>query len=277
LVSFYAAAISKAPRLGREEEQELARRAGAGDDAATNRLVAGHIAFVIKIAKTYRRTGVPMSDLIQEGMIGLLHAVKRFNPERDVRLSTYAAWWIRAAMQDHVVKSWSLVRLSTTSAQKSLFLNLRRVTSDFFEGADALSDELVAKVADRFDTTKADVLALARRIAHRDHSLDAKLGSERAETLLDKLADGEPNAEERLAEDGEKRLIGDLLSRALEMLPDRERAIIRGRYFDEAKRTFAALGRELDLSKDRVRQLEARALDSLRDLLEPMLRGSRPF
>lgn len=275
MAPLYAAAISKAPRLGREEERELARRAGAGDAVAIDKLVASHIAFVIKIAKGYRQTGIPMSDLVQEGMVGLVQAVKRFNPERDVRLATYAAWWIRASIQDHVVKSWSMVRFSTNSAQKSLFFNLRRVTAEFFDGADALSDELTAKIADRFGTTKAEVIALARRIAHRDQSLDARPGANGGDSWLDRLISGETNAEERLAEDGEKRVLSEFLARALDMLPDRERVIIRGRYFEEAKRTFAALGRELDLSKDRVRQLEARALEKLREMLEPMLRGTQ--
>ena len=275
MTTFYTAAISKSRPLGREEERELARRAGAGDDVAVDRLVASQIAFVVKIARNYRQSGIPMSDLIQEGMVGLVQAIKRFNPERDVRLGTYAAWWIRASIQDHVVKSWSMVRFSTNSAQKSLFFNLRRMTAEFFDGADALSDELTAKIAERFDTTKADVIALARRIANRDQSLDVRPGAPGGASWLERLVSGETNAEERLAEDGEKRVLSEFLSRALDMLPDRERAIIRGRYFDEAKRTFAALGRELDLSKDRVRQLEARALEKLREVLEPMLRGTQ--
>ena len=275
MTTFYTAAISKSRPLGREEERELARRAGAGDDVAVDRLVASQIAFVVKIARNYRQSGIPMSDLIQEGMVGLVQAIKRFNPERDVRLGTYAAWWIRASIQDHVVKSWSMVRFSTNSAQKSLFFNLRRMTAEFFDGADALSDELTAKIAERFDTTKADVIALARRIANRDQSLDVRPGAPGGASWLERLVSGETNAEERLAEDGEKRVLSEFLSRALDMLPDRERAIIHGRYFDEAKRTFAALGRELDLSKDRVRQLEARALEKLREVLEPMLRGTQ--
>ena len=154
MTTFYTAAISKSRPLGREEERELARRAGAGDDVAVDRLVASQIAFVVKIARNYRQSGIPMSDLIQEGMVGLVQAIKRFNPERDVRLGTYAAWWIRASIQDHVVKSWSMVRFSTNSAQKSLFFNLRRMTAEFFDGADALSDELTAKIAERFDTAR---------------------------------------------------------------------------------------------------------------------------
>ena len=142
---------SKEPKkkdlLDREEEKELARLAEMGDTAATDRLIISHLGFVVNVAKGYRRSGVPMSDLVQEGVIGLVKAVKKFNPEMDARLATYAKWWIRASIQDHIVRSWSIVRLSTTSAQKSLFLNLRRKTAELIDGADALSDTFVLQLA----------------------------------------------------------------------------------------------------------------------------------
>ncbi|MBO33335.1 MAG: RNA polymerase factor sigma-32 [Rhodospirillaceae bacterium] len=256
--------------LNQEEERRLACLAGKGDKEATDRLVTSHINYVIKIARGYRRSGVPMSDLIQEGMVGLMQAVKRFNPDKDVRLSTYAMWWIRASIQDHVVRSWSLVRLSTTSAQKSLFLNLRRMTSDLLEGADALSDDLSSKLAERFETTAADVKSLARRITQRDQSLNAKITEYGNESWLDQLVSDHPTPEDSLAFESERRDIRELIAKALAALPAREEFIIRSRYLTEAKRTFAALARDLDLSKDRVRQLEVRALAKLRDFLEPM-------
>ncbi len=260
-----------APFLSPDEERELVRLAGAGDVAASHRLILSHFRFVIKIAKRFGKSGVPMNDLVQEGMVGFLQAVSRFRPEKNARLATYAAWWIRATIQDHVIKSWSLVRLSTNSAQKSLFLSLRRATADLVEGADALSDEIVAKLAERFETSAADVIGLARRIANRDQSLDVPLSEGQGETWLDQLPSRAPNPEERLAEAGEKRLISDLIARALDKLPDREQIIIRGRYFKDARQTFASLGSELGLSKDRVRQLEARALKTLATVLEPGL------
>ena len=128
--------------LEKEEERELGLRAHEGDEEAIERLIFSQINFVIKVARGYGKSGVPIQDLIQEGIVGLLHAVRKFNPEKGVRLSTYSMWWIRASMQDYIVKSWSLVRFSTTSAQKSLFLNLRRLTADLIDGADALSDEI---------------------------------------------------------------------------------------------------------------------------------------
>lgn len=258
-------------QLDREEERELARRAGAGDATAEEKLVASHLGFVVRIAKAYRRTGVPMSDLIQEGMVGLVQAVRRFNPDKDVRLTTYAVWWIRAAMLDHIVRSWSLVRLSTTSAQKSLFLQLRRLTA-LIGTADALSDEIIQRLADRFETTAADVRALARRVTHRDTSLNVPVATGAGETSwIDRLADEEPSVEDRLMLESERKLMTEVVAFALARLPAREQFIIRNRYFSGAKRTLASIGRELNLSKDRVRQLEARALSTLRDILGPGL------
>ena len=262
----------KAPFLERDEERDLARLAGAGDADATRRLVASHIRFVLKIARGYRRSGVPMADLVQEGMLGLVQAIKRFNPERDARLSTYASFSIRAAIQDHVVRSWSLVRLSTSSAQRSMFLHLRRRTYDFLEGADALGEDFAARVAERFETTAADVKALARRIASRDQSLDVAAGG--GESWLERLSSNAPSAEDQLLAAGERNALGELVTKALAKLPARERFIIQSRYFSEAKRTFAAIGVDLNLSKDRVRQLEAAALAKLKNLLEPgLVRG----
>ena len=257
--------------LGREEERELARRAEKGDVAAAEKLITSHLGFVVNVAKGYRRSGVPMSDLVQEGVVGLVQAVRKFNPDMDARLSTYARWWIRASIQDHVVRSWSLVRLSTSSAQKSLFLNLRRKTAELLDGADALSDTLAAQLAERFETTAADVKNLARRVAQRDQSLDTPLSDDTANSWLEVLRSDALSPEDKLAEESETTALRELMTLALENLPDRERFIIRNRYFAEAKQTFASIGRELDLSKDRVRQLEARALENLREFLEPCL------
>jgi len=261
----------KRPLLGREEERELARRAEKGDAIAAEKLITSHLGFVVNVAKGYRRSGVPMSDLVQEGVVGLVQAVKKFNPDMDARLSTYARWWIRASIQDHIVRSWSLVRLSTSSAQKSLFLNLRRKTAELLDGADALSDTLAAQLAERFETTAADVKNLARRVAQRDQSLDTPLSGESGSSWLELLRSDAPSPEDKLAEESETTALSELMTLALETLPDRERFIIRNRYYAEAKKTFASIGGELDLSKDRVRQLEARALDSLREFLEPGL------
>ena len=257
--------------LGKEEERALARRAIEGDETAEEQLINSHLGFVMKVAKGYKRSGVPMSDLIQEGIIGLIKAVRRFDPDFDTRLSTYAKWWIRASIQDHIVKSWSLVRLSTTSAQKSLFLNLRRKTSELIEGADALSENIVTQLAERFETTAVDVRNLARRVTLRDQSLDIPISDEYGETWLDQLNCDAETPEEQIAQESEKTILSELMERALQKLPAREQFIIKNRYFVEARQTFASIGRELNLSKDRVRQLEICALQTLKELTEPGL------
>jgi RNA polymerase sigma-32 factor len=261
------------PLLGREEEQRLVRRADAGDAEAQRRLVASHLRLVIKIARSYRDSGLPMSDLVQEGTIGLIRAVRRFNPDRGVRLSTYAMWWVRAAIQDHVVHSWSLVRMGTTNTQKALFLRLRRLKAELVDGAEGLSDDIVARLAKGFDTTAAEVSALARRVAGGDWSLDQPTSDDGATTWLDRLTSDSPTPEEAVVEASERRFVSEIVAKALAMLPPREEFIIRQRYFEDVRQTFEAIGREIGLSKDRVRQLETRALAKLRDLLQPALAG----
>ena len=263
---------ARQPMLDPDEEKALARRAGAGDGDATHRLIASHLRFVIKIARSYRGSGLPMSDLVQEGTLGLIHAVRRFNPDRGVRLSTYAMWWIRAAMQEHVVRSWSLVRIGTTNVQKALFLRLRRMTAELIGGAEDISDEIAGKLARSFGTTAAEVAALARRMAGGDLSLDQPVGGgDGRQILADCLASADPTPEDAAAEASERRFLGDIVEKALAVLPPREALIIRMRYFEDARHTFEAIGREIGLSKDRVRQLEAVALERLRELIEPAL------
>ncbi len=266
------------PVLGRDEERELARRAEAGDADAAGRLIASHLRFVIKIARRYRGSGLPMSDLIQEGTVGLIRAVRRFNPDRGVRLSTYAMWWIRSAIQDHVMHSWSLVRMGTTNAQKAMILRLRQVTAELIDGAEGLSDEITAKLANSFGATANEVATLARRLAGGDWSLDQPVagGDGDQRTWMDCLASDAPTPEQTVAEASERRFLSEIVDKALAMLPPREQLVIRKRYFEEARQTFETIGRELGVSKDRVRQLEARALAKLRELLQPALAGKRP-
>jgi RNA polymerase sigma-32 factor len=259
------------PMLDREEERRLLCRADAGDAEAQRRLVASHLRLVVKIARSYRDSGLPMSDLVQEGTIGLIRAVRRFNPDKGVRLSTYAMWWVRASIQDHVVHSWSLVRMGTTNTQKALFLRLRRFKTELVDGAEGLSDDLVARLSKGLDTTATEVRALARRVAAGDWSLDQSTHGDGVTTWLDRLASEQPTPEEAVAEVSERRFINDLVAKALAMLPPREEFIIRRRYFEDVRQTFEAIGREIGVSKDRVRQLEARALAKLREHLQPAL------
>lgn len=244
---------SSQPFLERPEERRLLTLAGRGDREAERRLVLSHLRFVIRIARRYRGAGLPLADLVQEGVVGLLRAVRRFDPEKDNRFSTYAAWWVRSAIQDHVIQSWSQVRLGTTNAQRALFLRLRRLADEAGEVGDGIAASLAAK----FDTTVAEVKDLARRVARLDRASESE--------LLAVAAPG-PSPEEAAASGQAARLI----ERALALLPNRERLVIQRRHLDEAKATFEAIGRELNLSKDRARQLEAKALASLRQALGPL-------
>lgn len=262
--------------LEQDEERELAERAINGDKVASDILASSHLNYVIKIAKIYRESGVPMPDLIQEGMVGLMRAIYKFNPDKNVRLSTYAMWWIRASIQEHVIKSWSIVRLSTASAHKSLFLNLRRIAADLIGGADTISDEIISKLAERFGTSAAEVRKLALRIAYKDQSLDKQVFDRENLDKIDMLICPNANAEEIFFSKESRRNLLTVIEKAMKMLPDRERFIVRHRHLLEVKKTFSAIGEELNLSKERVRQLEARALETLRELIKPIM-GSANF
>jgi RNA polymerase sigma-32 factor len=261
------------PLLERDEETELARRAERGDGEALHRLVASHLRYVIKIARRYRGWGLPMNDLIQEGTLGLVQAVRRFDPERGVRLSTYAVWSIRSAIQEYVLRSWSMVRLGTGNAQKMLALAVRRIADDLARCEGDPADDRITRLAKQFNSTAAEVMRVARRMTGRDSSLDQPAAAGRAP--VDRLASELPSPEHVVAQVSEQRLLGEAIKRALAMLTPREQLVIRKRYFEDAKHTFEAIGRELGVSKDRARQLEARALAKLRDLLYPALVGIR--
>ena len=257
------------PRLSRGEERELFQRLQSGDKAAARKLVVSHLRFVLHIAKRYARHGHPLADLIQEGTVGLLEAVKRFNPERDVQLSTYAMWWIRAAIQDYVVRSRSLVKIGTTAAQKSLFFNLRRRIGDLVEG-DSPSEEFARNLASRFNTSVTEIFNFARRVARPDQSLDAVSNRADGSSMIDHVQDERPTPEDALVAESEGRFWLEMLNRALSALPPRERIIIRRRFLTEKAPSRAALGEELGLSKERVRQLEVRALEQLKAILQPL-------
>ncbi len=255
--------------LSMAEERALAERARAGDEAAAGRLVRSHLGFVVHIARRYRRFGLPLNDLVQEGTIGLIHAVRRFDPGRNTRLCTYAAWWIRAHIQAYVVRSWSLVRLSTGTAQRALFFRLRRMMADLRGGAEQLGEDVLRPLAERFKVPMREVLALARRAAGFDRSLDQSANDARPT----EIADPAPDPEEQAAAASQQRWRQGLIARAMKALSQRERAIIAGRYLAELAKTRDALARELGISAERVRQLEQKALEKLRTLLAPLQRA----
>ncbi len=262
-----------------EEERELARRAAGGDAAAAEALIVSHLTVVITVARRYGRLGLPVNDLIQEGTVGLIQAVRKFDPDRNARLATYALWWIRAAIQDYVVRSWSLVRVGKTAAHKALFFSLKRHTAESRAGGgQGLEEDVLGRLARRFGLPPAEVAGLARRVAVPDQPLDAPMSDRRRavgegpglDSFADRLASDQPTPEDIVAATGMTRLWATLIDKALAMLPPREAAIVRERHLAEAAKTFEAIGRELGLSKDRVRQLEKQALARLHDLLKPL-------
>lgn len=264
------ARLPRGAMLSREEERALTERGRGGDRFAIDALVQSHLGFVVAIARKYRRYGVPMNDLVQEGVVGLLRAIGKFDPQHDVRLSTYARWWVRAAIQEHVVRSWSLVRIGTTAAQRAMFFHLRRMAADLREGADALTEDVLRPVARRFGVPLREALALAWRASTTDRSLNQAVRAEGDAEWIDRLADDAPTPEELAAVESEARFRRGLVSRALDALPHRERTIVAGRFLAEFKRTRSEIGAELGISKERVRQLEQAAVEKLQRLLAPL-------
>lgn len=263
-------AAMAAPYLERDEERELARRwREAGDEEALHRLTASHMRLVIAIAAKFRRYGLSSSDLVQEGHVGLLEAAARFEPEREVRFSTYAAWWIRAAIQDYVLRNWSIVRGGTSSAQKALFFNLRRLRARLLqERGDENEHEIATEIAGTLGVSVADVEAMSARLSGPDASLNAPLHEEDGSgERQDALVSDAPALDETVggAIDDERRRAW--LAEALRVLDDRELRIVRERRLEEGGETLESIGARLGISKERVRQIEARALEKLKSAL----------
>lgn len=259
----------RAPMLAADHERDLARRwRDHGDERAMHELITAYIRLVVAMAARFRHYGLPMSDLVQEGSVGLMQAAARFEPEREVRFSTYASWWIRSSMQDFVLRNWSIVRTGTTSAQKSLFFNLRRLRAKIGDVNDSgISAEARGKVARALNVPENDVASMAARMSAPDRSLNAPLTEDGDGEWQDMLADGaaSPEAQVMEAHDSAARII--LVSEAMRDLNERERLIIRERKLEEESVTLEALGERLGISKERVRQIEGNALEKLRRAL----------
>ena len=264
-------AAMNAPYLSREEERDLAVSwRHNGDEAALERLSLAHMRLVIAVAAKYRNFGLSMSDLIQEGHIGLLEAAARFEPEREVRFSTYATWWIRASIQDYILRNWSIVRGGTSSTQKALFFNLRRLRAKLSSGVTQISEsELVERIATTMGVKRGDVETMSARLSGPDTSLNAPMveGDGTSADRQDFLVSDDPLPEEMVggAIDGERR--HRWLESALGVLSERELRIVRERRLSEEGATLEALGKTLGISKERVRQIENRALEKLRQAL----------
>jgi RNA polymerase sigma-32 factor len=257
-----------APYLERDEEQALALAwKDHHDQEARNKIAMAHMRLVISMASKFRNFGLPMSDLVQEGHIGLLEAAARFEPSREVRFSTYASWWIRASMQDYVLRNWSIVRGGTSSAQKALFFNLRRLRAKLAQGDRQLTARAVhEEIASALGVSLADVQTMDARLSSNDASLQAPISQGDADggERLDLLACDAPLPDEQVSEiiDQERRRIW--LNHALRKLNEREMKIIRARRLSEDSATLEELGADLGISKERVRQIETRALEKLR-------------
>ncbi len=261
-------AAMAAPYLDREEEHDLAVRwKDDHDQDALHRITVAHMRLVISVAARFRHFGLSMGDLIQEGYVGLLEAAARFEPEREVRFSTYATWWIRASMQDYILRNWSIVRGGTSSAQKALFFNLRRLRAKLAQGGEMQAGAaLYRKISSELGVSEADVALMDSRLSNPDSSLNAPVGDDGAGSAdrMDFLVSDAPLPDEVVGEaiDVERR--SNWLHKALDVLNDRERQIIARRRLQDDGATLEALGESLGISKERVRQIESRAMEKLR-------------
>ena len=276
-LSRYLQEIRKFPMLEPEQEFMLAKRWQEHEDpAAAQTLVTSHLRLVAKIAMGYRGYGLPLSELVSEGNVGMMQAVKRFDPDRGFRLATYAMWWIRAAIQEYILHSWSLVKMGTTAAQKKLFFNLRKLKGQLqaIEDGD-LPPEIVTTIATKLEVPESDVVNMNRRLASPDHSLNAPLRVDGEGEWQDWLVDQEDSQESKLGDRQELGLRRDLLKNAMKTLNDRERHILTERRLRDEPVTLEDLSRKYNISRERVRQIEVRAFEKLQKSIKSAAMGQR--
>ncbi|MCL5776357.1 RNA polymerase factor sigma-32 [Limibaculum sp. FT325] len=260
--------------LDAETELALARRwRDEHDEAALHRLVTAYMRLAISMAAKYRRYGAPMSDLIQEAGVGLMKAASKFDPDRGVRFSTYAVWWIKASIQDYVMRNWSLVRTGSTSSQKALFFNMRRVRAKIEtelanDGAEATPADLRREIAEELGVPLRDVEMMEARLAGSDFSLNAQQAGEEGREWVETLEDDGPQPDEIVSRRSDIGTVRGWLTDAFTALTPREKMIIAARKLSDEPETLESLGQKLGLSKERVRQLEAQALRKMRTRLE---------
>jgi RNA polymerase sigma-32 factor len=273
----YLQEIRKFPLLEPEEEYMLAKRwAETQDTQAAHKMVTSHLRLAAKIAMGYRGYGLPQAEVISEANVGLMQAVKRFDPEKGFRLATYAMWWIRASIQEYILRSWSLVKLGTTSAQKKLFFNLRKAKTKIgaLEEGD-LRPENVAQIARDLNVTETEVIDMNRRLSGGDASLNATVGSDGEGTAQwqDWLEDEDADQAGHYAEAEELGARRELLERAMEALNDRERDILMQRRLKDEPVTLEDLSTQYDVSRERIRQIEVRAFEKLQDRMRDLARA----
>jgi RNA polymerase sigma-32 factor len=273
-LSRYLQEIRKFPMLTQDQEYMLANSWQEHEDTdAAHQLVTSHLRLVAKIAMGYRGYGLPLGELISEGNVGMMQAVKRFDPERGFRLATYAMWWIRASIQEYVLRSWSLVKMGTTAAQKKLFFNLRRIKGQIEAIDDGdLHPDHVTEIATKLGVPEYEVVNMNRRLGGQDSSLNAPLKSDSETDWQDMLVDDNIDQESQLAEQSEMDLRKELLLEAMQDLNEREQHILTERRLKDDTSTLEELSQIYDISRERVRQIEARAFEKLQKTMKNAMR-----
>lgn len=265
----YLAEIGNHPILSRKEEHKLATKYKEdGDLEAAKQLIRANLKFVVKIANEYKNYGINPMDVIQEGNLGLMQAVKRFDPTRGYRLISYAVWWIRAYIQNYVVKTWSLVKVGTTQAQRKLFYKLRSTKNEMDLTKQQLSPEDYKLLADKLGVPDQAVIEMDKRMKTKDFSLDTEIKDKSEATHLDFLQDKRLDQEDIISKAQEEEVVQEGLSDALEILSDREKYIIKNRVLSESPLTLEEIGQKYEISRERVRQIESAALKKIRTVFE---------
>ncbi len=264
-LAVYLQEIKKFPMLSAEEEYMLAKRFKEhGDSDAAHKLVTSHLRLVAKIAMGYRGYGLPVTDLISEGNVGIMQAVKKFDPEKGFRLATYAMWWIRAQIQEYVLHSWSLVKIGTTAAQKKLFFNLRKIKNQLVSiDSGNLSPENVREIATRLDVKEGEVVDMENRMFSSDQSLNVKLGEENDTEWQDLIEDNNDTQDMIFEKKNELDYRRNIFLKAINILNDREKEIIKLRKLQEKPLKLEELSKKYNISRERVRQIEEKALEKL--------------
>lgn len=264
-LSIYLAQIKKFPMLDAEEEYMLAKNwRENGNLKAAHKLVTSHLRLVAKIAMGYRGYGLPVNELISEGNLGLMQAVKKFDPEKGFRLATYAMWWIKAAIQEYVLRSWSLVKMGTTTAQKKLFFNLKKIKNQIAPGQDGdLKDEQVDEISKRLDVESYEVVNMNRRMMGQEKSLNAPIKSGETDEWQDWLVDDNLDQELIISQKQEYDDKKELLDSAMLILNEREKEIITARRLTEEPETLEELSKKYKISRERIRQIETKAFEKL--------------
>ena len=263
-LSVYLAQIKKFPMLAAEEEYMLAKNwKTTGNIKSAEKLVTSHLRLVAKIAMGYKGYGLPVNEMISEGNVGLMQAVKKFKPEKGFRLATYAMWWIKASIQEYILRSWSLVKIGTTTAQKKLFFNLKKIKNQIAPRSEGdLRDEHVAEIADKLNVRKDEVVSMNRRLSGKEFSLNSPIGED-GDEWQDWLVDKELDHDLKFAQQEEMKQRKDLLSDSIKILNDREKEILYARRLNEKPTTLEDLSKKYKISRERIRQIENKAFEKL--------------